>query len=199
MKHKLPTLGQRANRGGRPTSRAEHREQERSRALSQDWASRPTERPPLPQRVVAVAHVNQVAASSKLAQELCSALTREGSQVAALVTVDNRALTAESESLFARLMESGVRQAKLLRKPEHDPRAALQHAVAELASGVDWVVAWGNVLPQLFQPHFTLVVTGHRRELTSSGPLVMQAQLEVSAPGPELATLLARKLTGKSD
>ena len=192
MKHKLPTLGNRPNRG-------EHREQERSRALSQDWATRPTERPPLAERVVAVAHVNQVAASSKLAQELCEALTREGSRVAALVTVDKSALAAESEAVFARLMESGVRQAKLLRKPERDPRGTLEHAVADLGSGVDWVVAWGNVLPQLFQPFFTLVVTGHRRELTSTGPLVMQAQLEVTSPGPELATLLARKLTGKAE
>jgi NAD(P)-dependent dehydrogenase (short-subunit alcohol dehydrogenase family) len=184
--------------GHRPT-RSEQREQERSRALSQDWAARPTERPPLPQRVVAVAHVNQVPASGKLAQELCEALTREGSQVAALVTVDNPALAAETEAVFARMMESGVRQAKLLRKPPRDPRASLEHAVAELGSGVDWVVAWGNVLPQLFQPYFTIVVTGHRRELTSTGPLVMQAQLEVTSPGPELATLLARKLTGKAD
>ena len=194
MKHRLPTLG------GKPAGRRdEHREQERSRALAQDWATRPTERPTLEQRVVAVAHVNQVAASAKLAQELCEALTREGSQVAALVTVDKRALASDSEAVFSRLMETGVRQAKMLRKPERDPRETLQHAVAELATGVDWVVAWGNVLPQLFAPYFTLVVTGHRRELTSTGPLVMQAQLEVTSPGPELATLLARKLTGKAD
>lgn len=193
MKTRLPTLGSR-----QPAPR-DHREQERSRALSQDWATRPTERPVLEQRVVAVAHVNQVPASTKLVQELCAALIQEGSQVGALVTVDTRALAAESEAVFARLMESGVRQAKLLRKPERDPRAALQQAVAELAEGVDWVVAWGNVLPQLLQPHFTIVVTGHRRDLTSADPLVLQAQLEVTAPGPELATLLARKLTGKAD
>ena len=194
MKHRLPTVG---NRQSAP--RAEHREQERSRALSQDWATRPTERPVLEQRVVAVAHVNQVAASTKLAQELCEALVREGSLVAALVTVDNRALAGDSEAVFARLMETGVRQAKLLRKPENDPRAVLQQAIAELANGVDWVVAWGTVLPQLLQPYFTIVVTGHRRDLTSADPLVLQAQLEVTSPGPELATLLARKLTGKSD
>lgn len=153
----------------------------------------------LEQRVVTVSHVNQIPVSTNLARELCEALTREGSAVAALVTVDKRALASESEAAFARLMETGVRQAKLLRKPERDPRDVLQHAVAELAQGVDWVVAWGNVLPQLLQPYFSIVVTGHRRDLTSAEPLVLQAQLEVTAPGPELATLLARKLTGKAD
>jgi hypothetical protein len=73
---------------------------------------------------------------------------------------------------------------------------ALQAGLAEIAPGSDWIVAWGNALPQLFQPYFTVVVTGHRRELTHADPLVLQAQLEVTAPTEELATLLARKLSG---
>ena len=186
---RLPTLADKAS-GAR-------REQERSRRSAQDFAGRPTERPVLKERVVAVAHVNQPEASAKLAAQLCAALAREGSSVAALVSVDSSALKAESQAAFAALMESGARQAKLVRitDPAQAP-GALQAALGELAPGSDWTIAWGNALPQLFQPYFTVVVTGHRRELTHADPLVLQAQLEVTAPTDELATLLARKLSG---
>jgi hypothetical protein len=189
VKQRLPTLAGKAS-GAR-------RERERSRKSAEEFAGRPTERPVLSERVVAIAHVNQPEASSKLAAQLCAALTRAGSAVAALVSVDSSALTAESQAAFAALMESGARQAKLVRITEPAQAAgALHTAVAEIAPGSDWIVAWGNALPQLFQPFFTVVVTGHRRELTHADPLVLQAQLEVTAPTEELATLLARKLSG---
>ena len=189
MKQRLPTL---ENKGS-----GARREQERSRRSAQDFAGRPTERPVLTERVVAIAHVNQPEASSKLAAQLCAALTHAGSKVAALVSIDSSALTAESQAAFAGLMESGARQAKLVRitEPAQAP-GALQAALADIAPGSDWIVAWGNALPQLFQPYLTVVVTGHRRELTHADPLVLQAQLEVTAPTDELATLLARKLSG---
>ena len=188
MKHRLPTLGH------KPASRAEQREQQRSRAIAQDWATRPNERPKVAARVLAVAHNDQAAAAVQLARDLCAAFVREGAQVAALATVDTAATSADAELAWAGMMEAGARQAKLLRRPEQDPRATLQSTLDELARGVDWVIAWGNVVPQLLQPTFTVVVTGHRRELANAAALVIQAQLEVTAPTDELATLLARKL-----
>ena len=185
MKHRLPTLGQ------KPASRAE---QQRSRAISQDWATRPSERPKVASRVLAVAHNDQAAAAVQLVRDLCVAFVREGATVAALATVDTPATAADAELAWAGLMESGARQAKLLRRPAQDPRAALESTLAELATGVDWIIAWGNVVPQLLQPTFTVVVTGHRRELANAAALVIQAQLEVTAPTDDLATLLARKL-----
>jgi hypothetical protein len=191
MKHRLPTLGQKS---AGPTMRGEQREQQRSRAISQDWATRPMERPPVAVPVLAIAHHEQVLASVQLAQDLCAAFVREGASVAALATVDKAALAAEAEHAWTGMMEAGARQAKLLRKPQQDPRAVLESTLAALAKEADWVIAWGNVLPQLLQPTFTVVVTGHRRDLANTGALVMQAQLEVTAPTPELATLLARNL-----
>jgi len=194
VKHKLPTLG------GKPASRAGQREQQRSRALSQDWAARPipTERPPVASRVLAVANDDQASVAAQLARDLCVALVKEGASVAALVTVDTPAAANEAEQAWAGLMEAGARSAKLLRRPDRDPEGALQSAIAALGADVDWVVALGNVLPQLLQPTFTVVVTGHRRELAGTGSLVMQAQLEVTTPTPELATLLARNLVQSS-
>lgn len=185
MSRRLPTLGQ------KPASRAE---QQRSRDIAQDWAARPSERPLVPGRVLAVAHHQQPVIAAQLARDLCAAFVREGAAVAALATVDTPALVVEAEQAWAGLMEAGARQAKLLRRPDRDPRAMLESTLRALAAEVDWIIAWGNVVPQLLQPTFTVVVTGHRRELTTTAPLVMQAQLEVSAPTPELATLLARNL-----
>jgi hypothetical protein len=145
-------------------------------------------------RVLAVAHNDQATAAAQLARDLCAAFVLEGASVGALATVDTGALAAEAEAAWVGLMEAGARQAKLLRKPEKEPRAVLESTLAELAKDVDWVIAWGNVLPQLLQPTFTVVVTGHRRELSNTAALVIQAQLEVTAPTPELATLLARNL-----
>lgn len=188
MKHRLPTLGQ------KPASRAEQREQKRSRAISQDWATRPNERPPVSVRVLAIAHNDQAAAAVQLARDLCVAFVREGATVAALATVDTPATAVDAELAWAGMMEAGARHAKLLRKPQQDPRAVLVSTLEALAKDVDWIIAWGNVVPQLLQPTFTVVVTGHRRELANAAPLIMQAQLEVTAPTPELATLLARNL-----
>jgi hypothetical protein len=194
MKHRLPTLG------GKPASRAGQREQQRSRALAQDWAARPTptERPPVAQRVLAVAHDDHASVAAQLARDLCTAFVKEGARVAALVTVDTRALANEAEQAWAGLMEAGASHAKLLRRPDRDPAGALQTALTALGADVDWVIALGNVLPQLLQPTFTVVVTGHRREIANTGSLVMQAQLEVTTPTPELATLLARNLVQNS-
>jgi hypothetical protein len=145
--------------------------------------------------VLAVAHLDQAAVSARLAKDLCAAFVSEGVSVGALVTVDTPALAAESQQVFYSLMESGAQQAKLLKRPDREPAAALEAALSALAAGgAQWIVAWGNALPQLLQPTFTVIVTGHRRELTASGPLVMQAQLEVTTPGPELPTLLVRNL-----
>jgi hypothetical protein len=193
MKHRLPTLGQ------KPASRAEQREQQRSRAISQDWATRPSERPKVATRVLSVAHNDQAAAAVQLVRDLCAAFVQEGATVAALATVDTPATAADAEQAWVGLMEAGARQAKLLRRPEQDPRAWLESTLAELSKDVDWIIAWGNVLPQLLQPTFTVVVTGHRRDLSNAAALVIQAQLEVTAPTDELATLLARKLVHESD
>lgn len=188
MKHRLPTLGP------KPASRAGQREQQRSRAISQDWATRPNERPPVAGRVLSIAHNDQAAAAAQLARDLCAAFVREGASVAALATVDTAATAADAEQAWVGMMEAGARQAKLLRKPAQDPRGVLESTLEELARGVDWIIAWGNVVPQLLQPTFTVVVTGHRREVANAAALVIQAQLEVTAPSEELATLLARKL-----
>jgi hypothetical protein len=188
MKHRLPTLGQ------KPASRAEQREQQRSRAIAQDWATRPSERPPVATRVLAIAHNDQAAVAGQLARDLCAAFVLEGAQVAGLATVDTAATAVDAEQAWAGMMEAGARQAKLLRRPAQDPRAVLESTLDELSKGVDWVIAWGNVVPQLLQPTFTVVVTGHRRELANAAPLVIQAQLEITAPTPDLATLLARNL-----
>jgi hypothetical protein len=160
------------------------------------------ERGELEQKVIAVAHLNQGAAASRLAVQLCAAWVREGAPVSALVSIDNPAGKAEAEAALAHMIEAGARQAVLVRKPDRDARTAVSHALEQLTGDgaespdqpATWIVALGNTLPQLFRPYFTVVVTGHRRNLTGAEPLVLQAQLEVTAPGEELATLLARRL-----
>ncbi|HET8935535.1 MAG TPA: hypothetical protein VFN67_18935, partial [Polyangiales bacterium] len=117
MNRRLPTLGQ------KPASRAE---QQRSRDIAQDWAARPTERPPVPGRVLAVAHLQQPTIAAQLARDLCAAFVLEGATVAALATVDTPAVAVEAEQAWVSLMEAGARQAKLLRRPDHDPRAVLE-------------------------------------------------------------------------
>ena len=184
MKHRLPTIG------GKDKARREH---ERSRHNAQEFASRPIERQELTQRVVAVAHVNQVEASRLLSTQLCAALVAEGKKVAALITVDNNALAADAQAAFAGAIEAGASEAKLVRKTDDD-WTGLVPALEQLAEHSDWIVAWGNALPHFYKPYFTVVVTGHRRDLAHAHPLVLQAQLEVTHPSPELATLLARKL-----
>jgi hypothetical protein len=163
-----------------------------SGSVSRERATGLIERRPLEQPVIAIAHLNQLAAASRLAVQLCAALVREQASVAALVTIDNPAGSTEAESALSRMLEAGVRQAVMVRKPERDVSTALVHGLDQL-SGVSWVVALGNALPQLFKPYFTVVVTGHRRTLTGAEPLILQAELEVTAPGEELATLLARR------
>lgn len=195
-KRRLPSLGDKPASRADTRAGSDQREQLRSRAIAQDWAARPSERPQVAGRVLCVAHDDQARVSIGLAAELCAAFVREGAVVGALVTVDTPARAVDAEQALAALMEAGAHQAKLLRRPTEpgsNPRATLESALAELGSGVDWVIAWGNALPQLLLPSFTVVVTGHRRALTGV-PLVMQAQLEVTAPGPELASVLARRL-----
>jgi hypothetical protein len=190
MKRGLPTLGD-----GPPRP-------ERGRAHTSGHAP-PAERAELQERVLAVAHLNQGAAASRLAVQLCAAWVREGAAVSALVSIDNPAGAQEAEAALSHMIEAGARRAVLVRKPDRDARAALAHALAQLSEAPDatepqsaapWIIALGNTLPQLYRPFFTVVVTGHRRNLTGAEPLVLQAQLEVTAPGEELATLLARRL-----
>jgi hypothetical protein len=179
MKHRLPTVsGAQAHRrgAGRPKT-----------------GGRPVERVPLETPVVAVAHINQGAAASRFAVQLCAAFVHEGASVAALVSIDNSAGAHEAQTTLSSMLDAGARQAKLVRRPEGDAHALFASAVEQLA-GESWLVAYGNTLPQLFAPLFTVVVTGHRRDLTAVDALVLQAQLEVTTPGDELATLLARRL-----
>jgi hypothetical protein len=192
MKRGLPTLG---DGPARP---------ERSRAHGHaSGHAPPAERTELEQKVLAVAHLNQGAVASRLAVQLCAAWVREGAAVSALVSIDNPAGAQEAEAALSHMIEAGARQAVLVRKPERDVRAALAHALGQLTEAPPaadeqpqppWIIALGNTLPQLYRPFFTVVVTGHRRNLTGAEPLVLQAQLEVTAPGEELATLLARRL-----
>ncbi|HEX4351444.1 MAG TPA: hypothetical protein VHZ95_00995 [Polyangiales bacterium] len=164
-----------------------------SGAPSRDHAIPLAERRALERPVIAIAHLNQLAAASRLAVQLCAALVREQASVAALVTIDNPAGAQEAESALSRMLEAGVRQAVMVRKPERDVSTALTRALDQMTD-ISWIVALGNALPQLFKPYFTVVVTGHRRTLTGAEPLILQAELEVTAPGEELATLLARRL-----
>jgi hypothetical protein len=179
MKHRLPTV---------PGAQAARRGAGRART-----AGRLVERVPLEQPVVAVAHLNQGAAASSFAVQLVAAFVHEGASVAALVSIDNSAGAHEAQATLSSMVDAGAREAKLVRRPEGDAHALFAGAIEQLAAE-DWLVAYGNTLPQLFAPLFTVVVTGHRRELTAVDPLVLQAQLEVTTPGDELATLLARRL-----
>jgi hypothetical protein len=186
VKRSLPTVpGSRSQRRGAGHERGQWRASDRNLPL--------VERAVLDLPLIAVAHINQGAAASRLATQLCAAFVREGVEVSALVSIDSPASAPEAESALSTMLEAGARQTVLVRKPERDAQSALAHALEQLA-GAQWIVALGNALPQLFRPYFTVVVTGHRRALTGVEPLVLQAELEVTAPGDELATLLARRL-----
>jgi hypothetical protein len=153
----------------------------------------PQERGTLDELVIAIAHTNQGAIASKLAVQLCAAFVRDGVGVSALVSIDNRASAPEAQETLSGMIEAGARQAVMFRKPDQDVAGALKRVLAQLA-GTPYVIAYGNTLPQVFRPYFTVVVTGHRRGLMDADRLVLQAELEVTAPGPELATLLARRI-----
>ena len=185
MKRSLPTVpGNRAGRQHAGRDRHVHWGAERAHAAEREELERP---------VIAVAHVGQSAAAARLAVQLCAAFVREAVPVGGLITVDSGAAAPEAQAAQAAMLEAGAREAVLVRKPETDARAALAHALDQLPA-TEWVVALGNALPQLYHPYFTVVVTGARRTLTAVEPLVLLAELEVSAPGDELATLLARRL-----
>ena len=188
MKRTLPTLP-----GNAPARPGRGHGDGRGRGRGSDHPIPPQERPPLDQQVIAIAHHQQPSAAHKLAVQLCAALVREGVEVAALVSIDAPAGAADAQVALAELIEAGARQATMLRRPDKEAAEAVQRALAQLA-GSRFVLALGNTLPQLFRPYFTVVVTGHRRMLADAGPLVLQAELEVTAPSEELATLLARRI-----
>jgi hypothetical protein len=186
---KLPTLP--GNAPARPG-----RESGRSRSRS-DHPIPPAEREELSERVIAVAHHNQPALAGQLAVRLCRAFVREGVEVSALVSIDSSAGAPDAQETLSGMIEAGARKALLVRRPETDAAGAVTRALEQLG-GVPFVIAYGNTLPQLFKPYFTVVVTGHRRALADTVPLVLQAELEVTDPSDEFAALLARRIQAHS-
>jgi hypothetical protein len=191
VKRTLPTLpGNAPARPGRELGHTRGRGRVRGGA---DHPIAPQERAELPGRVIAVAHHNQPAAASQLAVRLCAAFVRDGVAVSALVTIDNSASAPEAQAALSGMIEAGARHAIMVRRPDSDVAGAVTRAIEQMA-GAPFIVAFGNMLPQLFKPYFTVMVTGHRRTLAAADPLVLQADIEVTAPSDELATLLAKRI-----
>jgi hypothetical protein len=64
-------------------------------------------------------------------------------------------------------------------------------------SGTAVVLALGNVVPQFYRPFFSIVVTGHRRQLLSDDAQVLRADLEITSPSESLSEELAKILQSR--
>ena len=175
MKRALPTLQR------RPGRRAE-------RTVA------PRERADAPQPLITIGYANQTREASQFAVQLCAALVERGVKVAALL-----AGTGDEPIVDARLgafLEAGARAAKSVHVPPQGGQAVLQGALEQLA-GEGVVLALGNVVARFYRPFFSIVVTGHRRQLISDDAQVLRADLEITSPSEHLAEELAKLLQAR--
>jgi hypothetical protein len=151
----------------------------------------PRERVTAPRPLVTIGYANQVREAGQLALQLCAALAKKGVAVGALLATSNdEPIVDVSVGSF---LEVGVQAAKSVQVPHHGGAEVLADAFARF-SEVGLVVGLGNALPVFYRPLFSIVVTGHRRQLIPDDRQILQADLELTSPSEGVAEELARIL-----
>ena len=175
MKRSLPTVGRRSGR------RAER-------------PAPPRERVQAPQPLITIAWANNVREASEFALQLCASLAKRGVSVAALLaSAGDEAIDGTRLGAF---LEAGARAAQSVHVPAHGGDQVLAEALKQL-SGTALVLALGNIVPTFYQPSFSIVVTGHRRQLLSDDAQVLRADLEITSPSQSLSDELAKILQSR--
>lgn len=175
MKRSLPTVQRRSGR------RAERPVAPRERAQ----AARP---------LITIGWTNHAREAGQFALQLCTALAKRGVSVAALLASSGDE-PMEGVRLGA-FLESGAQAAKSVHVPAQGGDQVLAEAFTHL-SGTAIVLALGNLVPQFYRPFFSIVVTGHRRQLISEDAQVLRADLEITSPSESLAEELAKILQSR--
>jgi hypothetical protein len=154
----------------------------------------PRERGHAPRPLVTIAWADHAREASQFALQLCAALAKRGVSVAALLATSGDD-TIEGARLGA-FLESGAQAAKSVHVPAQGGDKVLAEAFTHL-SGTAVVLALGNVVPQFYRPFFSIVVTGHRRQLISDDTRVLRADLEITSPSESLSDELAKILQSR--
>jgi hypothetical protein len=154
----------------------------------------PRERAQAPQPLITIAWANHAREAGEFALQLCAALAKRGVSVAALLASSGDE-AVEGVRLGA-FLESGAQAAKSVQVPAHGGEQVLADAFTHL-SGTALVLALGNVVPQFYRPFFSIVVTGHRRQLISEDAQVLRADLEITSPSESLSEELAKILQSR--
>jgi hypothetical protein len=156
----------------------------------------PRERADAPLPLITIGWTNHAREAIELALQLCAALAKRGVSVAALLasTPDD----ALEGSRLGAFLEAGASGAKSVTIPAQGGAQVLDEALDHL-SGATIVLAVGNVVPHFYLPFFSIVVTGHRRQLVSDDAQVLRADLEITSASEglpdELAKILQSRLT----
>jgi hypothetical protein len=144
--------------------------------------------------LITIGWANHAREASQFALQLCAALAKRGISVAALL-----ASAGDEPIVDARLgafLEAGAQGAKSVQVPAKGGEQVLADALEHLA-GSSVVLALGNVMAQFYRPFFSIVVTGHRRQLISDDAQVLRADLEITTPSEGLSEELAKILQSR--
>jgi hypothetical protein len=153
----------------------------------------PRERAQPPQPLVTIAWANHAREASEFALQLCATLAKREVSVAALLASGDEPIEGARLGAF---LEAGARAAKSVQVPAQGGAEVLAEAFTHF-SGTAMVLALGNVVPQFYRPSFSIVVTGHRRQLISDDAQVLRADLEITSPSESLADELAKILQSR--
>jgi hypothetical protein len=115
---------------------------------------------------------------------------KRGLRVAALIVSPGSEPVTDPP--LASFLAVGVAEAKWVHLPAQGEGKVLEDALGQLSS--ELVVGLGNSLAEYYRPFFSVVVTGHRRQLISEDMQVLRADLEVTTPSDQLADELAKIL-----
>jgi hypothetical protein len=154
----------------------------------------PRERATAAQPLITIAWNNHAREAAEFALQLCAALAKRGVSVAALLAAS--ADDALEGMRLGAFLEAGAQAAKSVQVPPQGGAEVLAEALTHF-SGASLVLALGNSVPQFYQPFFSIVVTGHRRQLLTDDQQVLRADLEITSPSPSLSDELAKILQSR--
>ena len=181
MKRPLPTLPRTPTAQRRATRRAERPVAPRERATA-------------PKPVVTIGYANNAREAGQLAVQLCAALSARGVSVAALIARSGDEPAVEVS--VGSFLEAGAQAAKSVQVPASGGAEVLGDALERLREPA-LVVALGNTLALFYRPLFSIMVTGHRRQLIADDTQILQADLELTAPSDGIADELAKILQSR--
>ena len=170
---------------------------QRTRSTSRRRAERPVaprERATPPKPLITIGYANHAREAGQLATKLCAALTARGVAVGALIVQSGGEPAAEVS--VGSFLEAGAQAAKSVLVPASGAAEVLAEALERLRDPAV-VVGIGNALALFYQPFFSIVVSGHRRQLIADDTQILKADLELTAPSDGLPDELAKILQSR--